>query len=92
MPTGNLVFCAASLLLSLALAFVLYPQARLSETQLDNIATPKSMEEIEQVIDLGDEYGPVTAIELMGYYLDNPPQPSAGGQAEKAPKRQFGGC
>ena len=92
MTRANLIFCAASLLVSLLLAFVLYPHARLSDAQLDSIAEPRSMDEIEQVIDLGDEFGPVTAIELMGYYLDNPPQPSTGGQTEKTPKRQFGGC
>jgi hypothetical protein len=36
-------------------------------------------------------FGTVTAIDLVGYYIDNPPAPVATGGAAPAVKR-FGGC
>ena len=88
-----ILFCIASLLSTLGLAYTLYPYARISDAALMDSSTPKAMEEFDEVIDLGEDYGPMTIIELMGFYLDNPPQASAGNNPTKAaPKREFGGC
>jgi hypothetical protein len=86
-----IVFCIFSLVATLALAYGLYPHAKLSESQLKNITTPQSMESFEQVINLGDDFGEMSVIDLMGNYLDNPPAPNGSSETSK-PKRQFGGC
>jgi len=87
---SNFIFCAASLLLTLGLSFALYPYAKLSNTEIASLNTPKAMEDFDEVIDLGEDFGPMTMIELVGFYLENPPQ---GGSAVKAEtKRHFGGC
>ena len=85
------LFCIFSLVASLGLAYGLYPYAKLSETQLKSIKTPQSMESFEQVINLGDDFGDMSVIDLMGNYLDNPPAPASSSQTT-TPKRQFGGC
>lgn len=92
MKSTNIIFCVASLLASLGVAILLYPHARLSEADFNAINTPAAMENLELVIDLGDDYGAVTPIELMGFYLENPPQQASAGAAAIAPKRHFGGC
>ena len=90
--SASLIFCIASLLLTIGLSFLLYPYATLSPDELANLNTPKPMEDFDEVIDLGEDYGALTLIDLMGYYLDNPPVITAGGQAQAEPARQFGGC
>ena len=86
-----IVFCIFSLVATLGLAYGLYPHAKLSESQLKSIKTPQSMESYEQVINLGDDFGEMSVIDLMGNYLDNPPSPTGSSETSK-PKRQFGGC
>lgn len=86
-----LVFCAACLGLSLGLAALLYPFASLPGGILASSQTPRDMEEFEIVVDLGENYGPLTVLELMAHYLENPPQ-SLDGTAPAEPVRKFGGC
>lgn len=90
--SANLVFCVASLFFTLGLCFVLYPYATLSSEEMTNLTTPKPMEDFDEAIDLGDDYGALTMIDLMGYYLDNPPAETIVGGPVAAPKLQFGGC
>jgi len=84
-------FCCFSLVATIGIAYGLYPYAKLSETQLNKSATPQAMESFEQAINLGDDFGEMSVIDLMGYYLDNPPT-AAGTVQQSKPKRQFGGC
>jgi hypothetical protein len=87
---GSLIFCVASLLLTLGLSFSLYPYSKLSDNEITNLSVPKSMEEFDNVIDLGEDFGALTIFELVGFYLDNPP--NTNGTVKAEPKRQFGGC
>lgn len=82
-----ILFCIVSLAGSIGLSYALYPHSVSSE--IAKSAEPKDMEEFENVIDLGKDFGPMSVIDLMGYYLENPPSPSS---APAVPKRQFGGC
>jgi hypothetical protein len=84
-------FCISSVVATIGIAYGLYPYAKLSETQLAKSATPQTMETFEQVINLGDDFGEMSVIDLMGHYLDSPPAPVGSTQISK-PKRQFGGC
>lgn len=86
-----IIFCALSVVGSLGLAYGLYPHAKLSDDQVMKSSQPQSMETFEEVINLGDDFGEMSVIDLMGYYLENPPAPAGNNQITK-PKRQFGGC
>jgi len=86
-----ILFCIASLVATLGLAYALYPHVKLSDEQLKNSKTPQDMEAFDQVINLGDDFGELTVIDLMGNYLDNPPTPVSSSQVSTS-KRQFGGC
>lgn len=85
------LFCTASLLGSLGLAVLLYPHASLPQSVIEENRVAQPMENFEQVIDTGD-FGVMTVIELMAFYLDNPPQQAAGGSGPPLKERQFGGC
>jgi len=88
MSQTNLVFCAASLVLSLLVAVVAFPFASLTASQLEASRTVTSAEEMGE-IDL-DEFGKVMVLDLVDYYLENPPAAAAG----EAPVRavRFQGC
>ena len=86
-----IIFCVLSVVGTLGLAYGLYPHAKLSDDQIMKSAQPQAMETFEEVINLGDDFGEMSVIDLMGYYLDNPPAPAGNTQISK-PKIQFGGC
>jgi hypothetical protein len=84
-----ILFCAATLLLSLGAAVVLFPYAAVPMKVVTAARTPKPMQDLPD-INLGADYGTIPVTELVGYYMDHPPKPqvmSGGGQEE-----QFGGC
>ena len=88
MNRTNVIFCAASLVVSLLVAMVAFPVASLTSSQLEASRTVTSAEEMGE-IDLG-EFGKVMVLELVDYYLENPPVTAAG----EAPIRKvrFQGC
>jgi len=47
--------------------------------------------EVMPMIDVGKGFGELPAIELIGYYIENPPAPPTAGAAA-APEIKFGGC
>lgn len=86
---GIIIFCVLSLVGSIGLSYALYPYA--SSPEIAKSSEAKDMEEFENVIDLGKDFGTMSVIDLMGYYLENPPAPS-NSNSPAIPKRQFGGC
>lgn len=89
-PLRIVLFCAASLLVSLGVAVWVFPHAALSESSLKHAQTPQAMEALPDV-DLGPDFGTVPVTDLMGYYIEHPPQPS-GANAAAAVGQHFGGC
>lgn len=85
------LFCSGSLALTLGLAAVLFPLASISEETLALARAPQAAEDMSDV-DVGAGFGTVPVIELMGYYLENPPAPPASGAQQAPARRQFGGC
>ena len=84
------VFCVLTLVGSLGLCALIYPFATVSAEEAKQASTPQPMEFFD-VVDLGEDYGVLPVVELLGYYLDNPPEPPTAGAA--APRKlQFGGC
>ena len=88
MSRTNLIFCTASLVFSLLIAVLAFPYVTLSPSQLEASRTVTSAEEMGE-IDLG-EFGKVMVLELVDYYLENPPAAATG----EAPVRKvrFQGC
>ncbi|ESQ16172.1 MAG: hypothetical protein N838_06540 [Thiohalocapsa sp. PB-PSB1] len=85
-----LLFCTGSLAASLGLAAVLYPYAIVDRDIVDRARKAQPMETLPDV-DLGEDFGQLPVVELMGYYIDNPPQDS-GTHAAKPEQTHFGGC
>lgn len=86
MDRSSVIFCVMSLVVSLGLAAVAYPLAAVPTAQAAFAMTAQPAEEMDD-IDLG-EFGTVSVLELVGYYIENPPAPVAGG----GHKKRFQGC
>ena len=86
---GIIIFCIVSLVGSIGLSYALYPHA--SSPMVAESKQAKAMEDFVEDIDLGEDFGPMSVIDLMGYYLENPPAP-VNSNTPAVPKRQFGGC
>ena len=83
-----MLYCSVCLLVSLGAAALLFPYAAMPKEKLAFAHSPQPMEALPD-IDLGDGFGQVSVTELVGYYIENPPQPT-GGTAKHVD--QFGGC
>ncbi|MCK9382988.1 MAG: hypothetical protein M0P95_18245 [Sulfuritalea sp.] len=86
----GVIFCSVSLVLAGAVCAVGFSLAALPR---ETIAAAKKPALPESLPDLDlPGFGKVTVIDLMGYYIDNPPAPvGVAGGAPPATKR-FGGC
>jgi hypothetical protein len=84
------LFCTGTLAASLGLAAVLYPFAVVDQDTLARSRAPQPMETLPDV-DLGPDFGQLPVVELMGYYIENPPQQSDVG-SPKPERQHFGGC
>lgn len=92
MNRESLIFCVAALVVALAVCAAGFRLAALPRDVVDAAKRPAAPETLPDV-DLGGGFGRVSVIDLIGYYIENPPAtPSAaGGDAAPAAKR-FGGC
>ena len=85
------LFCGISLALALGLAAALFPLAAVSEETLSQSRVPQAAEDMPD-IDVGEGFGTLPGIELLGYYVDNPPAKAEAGAAPAPRRQQFGGC
>ncbi len=88
MDRTSIIFCVSSLVASLAVAWVAFPFAALDQEVIIRAQTPQPAELLDDV-DVGKGFGTLPVIELMGYYVENPPVVTAGAAA---PEIKFGGC
>jgi hypothetical protein len=88
----SLVFCTAALIVAVAVCAVGFRLAALPRDAVDAAMRPAPAEALPDV-DLGGGFGKVSVIDLIGYYIENPPAKAnaAGGDAVPAARR-FGGC
>jgi hypothetical protein len=88
MNRDSVIFCISSLLVAIVVMAAIYPYSTLDQYQLNALQVPKQMDEFDLSINLGDDLGETTVIDLMAYYLENPPD------SNKTPVvvRKFGGC
>lgn len=82
------LFCIASLVGVYLVSFVMFPFAAKSQSDIEYATTPQSAELFDD-IDLG-EFGNVPVLDLVQYYIENPPvnEPTSG--TDK--KTRFQGC
>ncbi|HCX33151.1 MAG TPA: hypothetical protein DHV08_06070 [Rhodocyclaceae bacterium] len=90
MARTSVIFCLATLAASALAAALAFPYAALPRGTLETCEIPVPAEKLPDV-DLGGGFGKVPVIELVAYYIENPPAPAAPGAAPAAVKR-FGGC
>ena len=83
------LFCVVSLAATIGVYAALFPYTSLSPAEVEAAGNPLPMEEFD-LVDLGSDYGQLTVFELVGYYLENPPQVATGETAPR--KKHFGGC
>ena len=92
MNRESLIFCVAALVVALAVCAAGFRLAALPRDVVDAAKRPAAPETLPDV-DLGGGFGRVSVIDLIGYYIENPPAKAnvAGGDAAPAARR-FGGC
>jgi hypothetical protein len=90
MDRSSFIFCAASLIVCLGVAWIGFPLAALDEETIAQANNPQPAE-LMPMINVGQGFGELPAIELMDYYIENPPAPPVAGAAA-APEIKFGGC
>lgn len=90
MDRASIIFCGGSLAASLLVAWLCFPMAALDRETIARARTPQPAETMA-MIDVGHGFGEVPAVDLMDYYIENPPAPAATGAAS-APAIKFGGC
>lgn len=91
MNRESLIFCSAAIAVTVAVSAVGFSLAALPRQAVEASRQPAPAESLPD-IDLGGGFGKVSVIDLVGYYIENPPAPAgASGDAAPAVKR-FGGC
>ncbi len=88
MDRASAIFCVTVLAGALLIAALAFPYAAVSREEVARAKTPRPAEEMGE-IDLG-AFGRVGVLDLMTYYMENPPAETGGGEAEKAVR--FQGC
>lgn len=90
MDRSSIIFCLAMIVGTVAISWVAYPFAAMDPEVVAAARTPQPAELLPDV-EVGQGFGTLPVIELMGYYVENPPAPVATGAAP-APELKFGGC
>lgn len=88
MDRSSLLFCAVSLAATVLIAVLFFPMATLTWDELEASRQAKPAEDMGS-IELGD-FGSVTVLELVDYYIQNPPV--ANSDDAPARKARFQGC
>lgn len=83
------IFCSISLVVAGAACAASFSLTALPKETIAAAKIPAPPETLPE-LDLPG-FGKVSVIDLMGYYIDNPPAPVTAGGAPPAAKR-FGGC
>jgi len=82
------LFCIASLISVYLVASAMFPLAAKPQSDIEYATTPQSAELFDDM-DLG-EFGNVPVLDLVQYYIENPPINQAVSGTEK--KTRFQGC
>ncbi|MBX2886601.1 MAG: hypothetical protein KTR32_42020 [Granulosicoccus sp.] len=86
MNTLSVFFCSLTLVATVAVTWLAFPYAAMSEDELSAATTPVDAELLGEV-NLAD-FGEVSVFDMVLHYIDNPPLESD----EELPKVRFQGC
>jgi hypothetical protein len=91
MNRESLIFCGVSLAVALAACAAGF---RLAALPAETVAAAKQPAPAESLpdIDIGGGFGKVPVIELVGFYVENPPAPKGAGSDASPAVKRFGGC
>ncbi len=84
----SLLFCVTSLAASILIAVFFFPMATLTWAELEASRQATPAEEMAD-LELGD-FGNVSVLEMVDYYIENPPVAPSGDAPER--KVRFQGC
>ena len=90
MDRSSIIFCVGMVVATVAVAWIAFPFAALDPETVAAARTPQPAELLDTV-DVGGGFGEMPVIELMGYYVENPPAAPEPGVVA-APEIKFGGC
>lgn len=85
----GVIFCSVSLAITGVVCAAGFSLAALPRATIEAAKTPTPPEAMPE-LDLPG-LGRVSVLDLVGYYIDNPPAP-VGGDAAPAATKRFGGC
>ena len=88
MDRASVIFCIGSVLFCMGIAIITFSAASVSRVKLNTAMTPMDAEKMKD-IDLG-EFGIVSVVEMLDYYLENPPTNTNAKSELK--KTRFQGC
>ena len=88
MDRSIIIFCIGSVMVCLGIAIFTFPAASVSRKTITNASIPMDAEKMQD-IDLGD-FGKVTVLEMLNYYLENPPKKIT--VESKLEETHFQGC
>jgi hypothetical protein len=90
MDRASTVFCIAALVATLVVSAVGFHFAALPAERLAAAQVPQPPEALPD-IEVTGGFGPVSVLDLVGFWLENPPEAPAAGAAPPSVRR-FGGC
>lgn len=88
MKLSHAIFCIGSLTCMWMIAKLAFPYAAKPASEIEFSSTPQSAELFDD-IDLG-EFGIVPVLDLVDYYIENPPASESSANTET--KTRFQGC
>jgi len=86
----SVIFCSVSLAITGVVCAAGFSLAALPRATVEAARIPAPPEALPE-LDLPG-LGKVSVIDLVGYYIDNPPAPVGAGDAAPAATKRFGGC
>jgi hypothetical protein len=86
----GVIFCSVSLVVAAVVCAVGFTIAALPRATIEAAKKPATPETLPELDIPG--FGKTSVIDLMGYYIDNPPAPVGAGAAAPAATKRFGGC
>ena len=86
----GVIFCSASLVIAVLVSAIGFSLATMPPEMLRAAKAPVPPENLAD-IDIPN-FGRVSVIDLIGYYIDNPPAPAGASGASAPATQRFGGC
>lgn len=86
----GVIFCSTGVVIAALACGIGFSLAALPPHTLQAAKTPAPPETLPDVDIPG--FGKVSVIDLMGYYIDNPPRPAGAPDASAPAAQRFGGC